>query len=216
MLRDFATGALDPAAALVVRTHAEMCFRCAGEIALAEVVAGAMLAEIEPEELSPDMFHRIMARIDAEDARLLTLPRALPSTVPAPPPAWAAHLPDTLRAVVARSPRRRWRLILPGVRSLELDVPGSVTGARMLRIAPGAGIPHHGHGGEELTLVLGGAFWDEQASYVRGDLAVSTATTTHRPTAFGDTPCLCLAVTAAPLRFTGPLGMIQRAFSRRG
>ena len=40
----------------------------------------------------------------------------------------------------------------------------------LLRAQPGVSIPHHGHNGSELTLVLKGSFWDGETQYKPGDL----------------------------------------------
>lgn len=69
-------------------------------------------------------------------------------------------------------------------------------------------MPAHGHGGEEHTLVLCGAFSDHGGHYAAGDVALADAGVTHRPKADPGEDCICLAVTDAPLRFKGPAGPI--------
>ena len=64
------------------------------------------------------------------------------------------------------------------------DHPLPLAGAgklRLLKVAPGHGIPEHGHGGAELTLVLRGSFHDETGRYARGDVADLDETVEHQP-----------------------------------
>ena len=67
-------------------------------------------------------------------------------------------------------------------------------------------IPKHTHQGEEHTLILHGAFSDETGQYQRGDYISKTAHDTHAPRA--DSDFICLAITTAPLKFTGTFGPV--------
>ena len=77
-----------------------------------------------------------------------------------------------------------------------------------MRVRAGKAVPQHTHEGNELTLVLEGSFHDELGRYARGDLAITDPTVEHRPVADEGQDCLCLAVTDARLRLTGPLGRL--------
>jgi putative transcriptional regulator len=89
-------------------------------------------------------------------------------------------------------------------------VPGYRT--RLLWIKAGAKVPTHTHGGREYTLVLQGSFSDESGRFGRGDVEVADAEVTHKPVAGSECDCICLAVTDAPLRMTGPIGRILNYF----
>ena len=67
-----------------------------------------------------------------------------------------------------------------GITALPLTGAGKL---RLLKVAPGHGIPEHGHGGAELTLVLRGSFHDETGRYARGDVADLDETVEHQPVA---------------------------------
>ena len=73
-------------------------------------------------------------------------------------------------------------------------------------------MPRHTHGGEEITLVLAGAFSDEHGFYERGDVAVANENIEHRPVAHASGDCICLAVTDAPVRLTGGVGRLLNPF----
>ena len=61
----------------------------------------------------------------------------------------------------------------------------------------------HGHHFSVLGLVLDGAFSDTRGRYGRGDIALADEDVDHSPVAENDRPCICLAITDAPLRLTG-------------
>ncbi len=56
--------------------------------------------------------------------------------------------------------------------------------------------------------MLEGGFSDAYGHYLAGDVSVADSEVTHQPVADDDGDCICLAVTDAPLRFTGPLGSL--------
>lgn len=96
-----------------------------------------------------------------------------------------------------------WRTKMPGFREYDMDVDGCH--ASLFWIRPGRKIPAHTHEGQELTLVLDGAFADIFGRYGRGDISVANEAVDHRPIAEKERPCIGFAITDAPLRFTGPL-----------
>jgi putative transcriptional regulator len=98
-----------------------------------------------------------------------------------------------------------WRSKLPGFREYDL---GEIDGchASLLWIKPGRAMPSHTHEGTELTIVLDGAFCDTTGRYGRGDISVADQSVDHRPVAEEGRPCICFAVTDAPLRLTGTFG----------
>ena len=75
-------------------------------------------------------------------------------------------------------------------------------------------MPRHTHDGSELTLVLTGGFTERGNHFLRGDVAVADSSVDHCPVADPGEPCLCLAVTDAPLRLTGPFGRLLNPFVR--
>ena len=86
------------------------------------------------------------------------------------------------------------------------------TVARLLKIPAGKPVPAHSHGGTELTLVLGGAFTDKTGYYGRGDFQEADDTLEHQPYAVAGEDCICLAVTDAPLKFSGFAARLAQPF----
>jgi len=107
----------------------------------------------------------------------------------------------------------RWRPVGMGVRQAILrSGPGAT--ARLLYIPAGSAVPDHSHRGRELTLVLQGAFQDEDGRFGPGDIEIADQAVQHTPTAEAGLPCICLAATDAPLRFRSLLPRLAQPFFR--
>ena len=65
-----------------------------------------------------------------------------------------------------------------------------------------------------MILVLSGGFRDRCRQFLRGDVAISDESVDHRPLVDQDGGCVCLSVTDAPLRFTGPFGWLLNLVAR--
>ena len=66
---------------------------------------------------------------------------------------------------------------------------------KLLRIGAGRAMPEHGHGGEEITLVLKGAYRDHMGRFARGDVADLDEDIEHKPVVEQDGDCICLVAT---------------------
>ena len=69
--------------------------------------------------------------------------------------------------------------------------------------ATGRSVPMHTHGGSELTLILRGAYRDAIGHFAPGDVADLDSEVEHQPVTVPGVPCICVAATDAPLRFSG-------------
>jgi putative transcriptional regulator len=197
-LMSFAAGALPAALSAVAAAHTDMCPRCRREVAALERLGGAVMADLSPVAL--ERSEPVQAAAMPADTRELSL-RTGNGEVPGP---IAPLVGGGLDAVA-------WRWLGPGV----WDHPLPLTGAgklRLLKVAPGHGIPEHGHGGAELTLVLRGSFNDETGRYARGDIADLDETVEHQPVVPpGASDCICLIASETPERFHG---LITRQWQR--
>jgi len=192
----YAAGALSEGFTLVLAAHMEYCPRCRARLAEAEALGGELLAELPPVEMSAGGFANVWERIQAAPA---TEPPKPPRPSPGDgiPAILAPYLDGGLDSI-------RWRSLVPGIRQHVLDGIDSGRGSiRLLSIAPGITIPHHTHGGGELTLVLEGSYVDEIGRFQSGDLADLDASVHHQPVADTDEPCICLIATDQRLRFSG-------------
>ncbi len=216
LFADFARGALDRGTELLIETCAALKPDVAEAIQDYETVGGTLLETIEPAPLKPGALEAVLSMIGAEEA---------PAPDPRPQAAaseevmkWRAdleRLPTSLRHhAEAGLEQSSWKFMGRGIRSLDLSFldPDSSGSIELYRIEPGCAVPRHGHEGNELTLVVTGAFRDEHGRYGPGDIAAGGEDITHQPVAEPGEICLALAVTNAPLKMTGALGLMQRIF----
>jgi putative transcriptional regulator len=209
LLLDYAAGSTDEPTSLMLATHLALCPGCRDTVARFESVGGALLEEIEPAALAPDALDYLLARLDEQ----------VPASVPRSPAVGGPPglMPEPLRSYVGAGLEAiRWKRVMRGVEQARIAVGGhgGEVKARLLRIRPGIRIPRHTHAGVEMTLVLAGGFSDGDGHYLRGDFSFSDGEVDHSPVADEDGECLCLTVTDAPLRLTGPLMRLLNPFVR--
>ena len=198
LLMAYSAGTLPEAFNLAVATHVSMCDACRAAAESYDAVGGALLAETESQEMAADALSSALAMIRDTPAEA---PAPRPADVPAP---LAGYIGGSLADVT-------WRPVGMGGKQAVLKTSPEAT-ARLLYIPAGAAMPDHGHKGLELTLVLRGAFFDEDARFGPGDVEVATEADEHTPIADIGEDCICLAVTDAPLKFRGWLPRLAQPF----
>jgi putative transcriptional regulator len=102
-----------------------------------------------------------------------------------------------LREALAGLGPLRWRLLLPGLRAIDLPLPPAT--ARLLRFRPGLTIPLHDHAGLELTVVLSGSIADEAGAATAGDVVVRAPGQHHAQLVGAEEACVALVVNEGPL-----------------
>jgi len=196
----YAGGTLDEAFLVVVASHLAMCDHCRRAVRAAEEAGGAVLECAGAEPLDASGFDRLIERIERAPA---------PSRSEAPAP---GDIPAPLaRLVGPRLADLRWRTVAPGVRKLAIPSGrGSRSSLFMLWVGPGKAMPEHGHGGNEVTLILSGAYRDELGRFGRGDIADLDENIEHTPRVDGDEPCICVVAAERPTRFKGLIGRLMQ------
>ncbi|MCL1628197.1 ChrR family anti-sigma-E factor [Roseibaca sp. V10] len=202
LLMAYSAGTLPEAFNLVVATHISVCDACRATLAGFDAVGGALLDD-DCATMGADCLANVMARIKSGAAT--TKPEARPSDAVLPAP--------LVDAIGGGLDRVQWRAVGGGVRQAILKTSDKAS-ARLLHIPAGAAVPDHGHHGLELTLVLQGAFHDEDARFARGDVEIATQDTQHTPIAEPGQDCICLAATDAPLKFRAILPRLAQPFLR--
>jgi putative transcriptional regulator len=184
-LLSFAAGSLPGALAAVAGAHLTMCVACRRELALFEHIGGALLEGLPAMPLE-----------DSEPA----LPRL---------PAVARGRPDNPILGHAREEFAgvAWRRIGIGLWHRPLPLPGQGS-VQLVKAAPGAVVPDHGHAGAELTLVLRGALIDATGRYGPGDVADLDEEVEHTPAADATAGCICAVANERPTRFHGLLARL--------
>lgn len=206
-LTAYAAGTLMEALSVTVATHLAICPACRARVRAAETIGGALLEDAEAAEIEPDALARAMARIETAAAR--------PVSATPPPDYGDSRLPAPLaRRLGAGLDDIRWRWIAPGVHTHEIDVAPGSGSLLLLRIAPGMKMPEHGHGGNELTMILAGSYSDTTGHYGPGDVADLDENIEHSPKVDSDVDCICLVATEAPTRFKGVISRLLQPYFR--
>jgi putative transcriptional regulator len=86
--------------------------------------------------------------------------------------------------------------------------------AVLMRIEPGVGVFGHDHAGDEVTLILTGAYNDGHARFGPGDVSLARPGLVHAPRAEPGAVCYVLAASDGPPRLQGLPGLVQRIIGR--
>lgn len=186
-LLDYVAGKVNEGFRLVLGAHIEDCSECRHQLHQLQTVGAGLLSTLAPSELASGAFARVWQRA-----------QQLSPLADAPAQAFS----------VRTGLQKRWR-------DLKWQQWGPVKRAdvllmndchvSLLHIKAGARMPRHTHQGNEMTLILSGAYSDVYGRYDRGDVIVADGEQEHAPVASSDEDCICLVAESAPLRFTSPL-----------
>lgn len=205
ILMAYSAGTLPEAFNLMVATHLSMCDSCRAATESFDAIGGEVLeaceADIAP--LRPQSLEATLALIAGGP---VAEPRHASPTCEILPTPLCDYVGGSLEAV-------RWKAAGLGVKQAILPTSKGAS-ARLLFIPAGTAMPDHGHHGTEMTLVLKGAFRDEDDYFSRGDVETADITTHHTPVAGIHEDCICLAVTDARLQFDGLIPKIAQRFLR--
>lgn len=203
VLMAYSAGTLPEAFSLMVATHLSVCDICRAQVESFDSVGGAVLEQARFEDVSEDSLAETFALIEAGD---IVAPRELVAACDVLPGPLRDYVGGTLAHV-------RWRPIGMGVKQAILPTSKDAS-ARLLYIPSGVAVPDHGHNGTEMTMVLQGAFSDEDERFARGDVEMADEDINHTPIAEPGADCICLAVTDAPLRFNSLIPKLAQPFLR--
>lgn len=204
LLMGYAAGTLPEAFNLVVATHISMCDECRAALAEYDAIGGEVMLDADPIALAEDSLLATMALIEKGPALDAPARKPMQSGI------FPAPLAEYVQGDVADL---KWRKMGGGVSQMILPTTKDAS-VRLLRIPAGTAVPDHGHRGTELTLVLQGAFRDEQDRFGAGDVEVANEDLHHTPIAEEGMDCICLAASDAPLKFNGVLPRIAQRFMR--
>jgi len=177
-------GATPEALCAVVASHLSMCTQCRGEIGQMEDIGVSLFENLPPVALHdrtrPEAMAAACEVVNASKGSLWPASGDIPSPL-------ICVLGDQLDQI-------NWQPSgTPGVQQYRIELSSAATGdLRLLKLDPGAQIPPHGHGCEELTIVLRGAYSDETGTYGAGDFCEIDDGQTHAPKADAQLGCILL------------------------
>ena len=209
LLCEYAAGTLDEPCSLIVATHATLCPETRKMVEAYECVGGACLEECEQEQLSDSALENILNRLDGDSEKTVYIKSHPTETL-------GFSVPKTLEKYIFENSNLplKWKKALPGMSTYDLPIEGSDNVARIIKMEPGAAVPKHGHGGQELTLIIDGAMTDENGTYNVGDLIIQEEGFQHTPVAHKEYGCVCLAVSCAPIKLTGFASLLNPFLSK--
>lgn len=186
-----ASGTIAHAHGVVAASHVSLCPVCAKALRKAEAVGGGLLVDGGIEPVS-DM---------ARAATLASLDGVAPAKLR---PSRKSELPSALDHALGglSLAQIKWKKKAPGVALYDVPMPkGSTSALKLLSIGPGRAMPEHGHGGDELTMVLKGSYSDHMGTFRSGDVADLDDSVEHTPVADAGETCICVVAVEAPTRF---------------
>jgi putative transcriptional regulator len=201
----YAAGTLDEAFRVVAAAHISFCPSCRAAVREAEALGGELLEELAVSNVTDDCRQRTFAAL--EQAAFHRLPVAAPAPL--------SELPVPLARVMKVSSFGEipWKSKAPGVAMCDVKLPSGAKGKlKLLRIGAGRAMPEHGHGGEEITLVLKGAYRDHMGRFGRGDVADLDEDIVHKPVAEAGGDCICLVALEQPTRFKSLAARLVQPF----
>ena len=205
ILISYAAGNTSPSESLIVASHLSYCSKCRKELEFYEKIGGELLEDAESVDINTTSIDNVLAKIDIDESREKVVePPIINSIFKNIPSVLSKYLPE------GRKLTDKWNNGLGGIKYFDIDLGNSKqnTRARMLSIPPGKKLPHHGHEGQELTLVIQGGFSDENGSYDSGDVAIEDENNIHTPISDPKEGCVCLVVYEGNLKFKGLFGPI--------
>lgn len=199
-LMSCAAGSQPEAMAAVVASHLALCPACARQVGKLERIGEALFDKIEPSKLDRAAPVAAARALEADDRAAAAAP-ATSSEMPLPLIALAG---SDLDAVA-------WKRLGPGLWHYPLPLSKNAKGdLRLIKVAPGWALPDHGHGGEEMTLVLRGSYSDVTGHYGAGDVADLDGDVEHAPVTCPKEGCICLIASEKPARFKSLLARIMQ------
>ncbi|MCR9128324.1 MAG: cupin domain-containing protein [Alphaproteobacteria bacterium] len=205
LVLDAASGAAPVAVRVLAACQAELNDDAAGRLSAAETAFGALLECGPVAPVSIDLYTRTVAELGGFETA------AAGEAV-----TQSSVFPRALERILSDGEPIVWDRRFGGMEEYvihSLCEPG--VHVRLLKLPVGWRAPEHAHGGDELTLVMSGAFRDEVGRYGPGEVCHAASGHMHRPVVDGEEACLCLVVEFGQLKPTNPiLALADRVLGR--
>ncbi len=198
----FAAGTVGEAHGILVASHLSLCPQCRDTFRNAESLGGGILASQAEAPVSDLCRAATLASLDAVMA-------------PKPQPKKQSDLPLALsRALGGISMSEiNWHKKAPGVAVFDVLLSKDTkTKLKLLRLGHGRTMPEHGHGGEELTLILKGSYHDHMGRFTPGDVADLDHEIEHQPIVDSDEDCICVVAFETQAKFKSLWARLAQPF----
>lgn len=206
LLLSYSAGTLSPSHALCIATHLEFCPMCRAAHQRNNAVGGTLIESLasqgdQQNKVSDTLKDKVMGLISNEEVNTdapapIHLDEANSSS--------SANIPRVLKSLIRNGfGDLDWQRISTTAKSCQLFTDEVGNKISLLKLKPGGRVAKHDHLGKEYTVVLTGAFSDEDGVYRAGDFLIRDSNDAHSPIATKDAECICLTLQEAPLQFTG-------------
>ena len=202
----YSAASLPLSQALCISIHIEHCHECSQKLRRLNQVGGEMIQQLKPCAVPEGLKESLLTQLDP--SHISIEPQRHTNSNPS--------IPRSLRQFIDSDyDEISWNRASGDIETHELCRDQNNAKVELLRIKPGGSPGTHTHMGDEYTVILEGSFSDEAGLYHKGDFLVRDSSHRHTPVATLDRPCVCLAVTEAPIQLTGFLGRLLNPFIRR-
>jgi putative transcriptional regulator len=203
----FSAGNAQPATALMISAHVDMCAQCRSATRrMQEVLAIEALSEEIP--LSNE-YASMMSDITLLPVAESSDRKNQPSTLELDGRFFP--LPRALRRYQGNT--GNWSRLAGKLWQAPVDL-GEGGKATFIYMEKGGKVPEHTHKGTELTLVIDGQYSDGLANYDCGDFTLMDGSNTHLPHSEADEGCLVFTIVDKPLHFTSGIARLLNPFSQ--
>lgn len=213
ILTDYAAGALDSSAEVVIACHLTLCSSCRTRASINDSIGGFLLESGENAQTNTTASDIIA--LDKKDTGSSVAKSGRETHEhPASGGYVASDVPHPLgRLLPTDLSELPWKRMVPGIKQYNLsEKPRKQGSFKLLNLSPGVVLSQHSHTNRELTLVLKGSYQDEIGQFKAGDIADLDAEVEHQPVVDPEESCIVLIATMSPARFTGVLGRMIQPF----
>ncbi len=208
-LKMFSAGNSQPAMALMISAHIDMCPQC--KITCMEIqveLASNVFEQHKSVEPLNDLYISMMSNIT--DLPKLHTPAPLEVDSSIELDGKFFELPRTLRRHVKNT--GNWSRLVGKLWQAPVDL-GEIGRANFMYMEKGGRVPEHTHKGTEFTLVVNGQYGDGISEYDSGDFTVMDSHHNHLPHSQADDGCLVFTIIDQPLHFTAGIARLLNPFS---
>jgi putative transcriptional regulator len=208
-LRLFSAGNCEPAMALMISAHVDMCPQCQQDcIEFQAELASELFTPQTSSAPLDSQFYAMMSKITALPETKLTAPEIINTSIELDGKFF--ELPRALRRHVKNT--GNWSRLVGKLWQAPVDL-GDIGKANFMYMEKGGRVPEHTHKGTEMTLVVDGQYGDGIAEYDCGDFTLMNNNHKHLPHSQADDGCLVFTIVDQPLHFTAGIARLLNPFS---
>jgi putative transcriptional regulator len=208
-LQAFSAGNCQPALALMISAHVDMCPQCRSKcVDIQAELADDLLIKPKLSEPLNNQYISMMSDITKLPAVHTPAPIVENSSIELDGKFF--ELPRTLKRHVRNT--GNWSRLVGKLWQAPVDL-GEIGKANFMYMEKGGRVPEHTHKGTEFTLVVNGQYGDGISEYESGDFTIMDSKHKHLPHSQSDEGCLVFTIVDQPLHFTAGIARLLNPFS---